>query len=102
MALEEGVDLYHPIQQVWHRVPDSQIVIEHFQDLGWETPEDSAARAEAEAGELRGKALNEALRDAGLPMTGTADQKRAALAEHAATEFAEGDPTTEGNEGEQR
>ena len=98
MALEEGVDLYHPLQQAWHRVPDHPLVIEHFQDLGWETPDDSAARAEAEAGELRGKALNEALREAGLPMTGTADEKRAALADYAAGQIAEGDTTTEEGE----
>lgn len=33
-------------------------------------------------GKLKGKALDEALQAAGLPLTGTADEKRAALDEH--------------------
>lgn len=32
--------------------------------------------------ELRGEQLDDALRDAGLPLTGTADEKRQRLAEH--------------------
>lgn len=39
--------------------------------------------------DLKGAALDEALRDAGLPITGKADEKRAALAEHLANEGAE-------------
>ncbi len=35
-----------------------------------------------EAPQLRGEALDDALREAGLPLTGTADEKRQRLAEH--------------------
>lgn len=37
-----------------------------------------------EGGDLKGTALDEALDAAGLPKTGSADEKRARLAEHAA------------------
>ena len=78
------VDLYNPSVPGWHRVPDNAAVIQHFRDRGWETTEDIAARAGADAEELRGKALDEALEDAGLSKSGTADEKRARLAEHEA------------------
>ena len=88
MALENGIDLYHPEQQAWHRVPDSEMVIRHFRDRGWYTPEESAAIAEEEAvaaaEALKGKALDDALEAADLPKSGTADEKRARLAEHEA------------------
>jgi hypothetical protein len=99
------VDLYNPDLRSWHRVPDNLAVIQHFQDRGWETPEESAERAAAEAEVLRGRALEKALDDAGLPKTGTADEKRKALAEHAAAQALEIDPADQGattdNEGEQ-
>lgn len=44
-------------------------------DPGWEVIEPE---------ELKGEALESALKDAGLPTTGTADEKRARLAEHEA------------------
>jgi hypothetical protein len=98
----EWVNLYNPTQQAWHRVPNHPVVIQDFQDRGWETPEDSAERAASEAETLRGRALVQALEDAGLPNTGTADEKRKALAEHAAKNDAEqGDVPTEETEGEQ-
>jgi hypothetical protein len=104
----EGVDLYHPGQQAWHKVPNNPAVIQDFRDRGWYTPEESAAHAEeqaaARAKELKGKALDDALRDAGLPTSGTADEKRKALADHEAaqTPAAEGEQdTTEDNEGAQ-
>ena len=104
----DGVDLYNPTQQVWHKVPNHPAVIQDFRDRGWYTPEESAQRAEDEAAarakELKGKALDDALEAAGLPKTGTADEKRKALAEHEAaqTPAAEGEQdTTDGNEGEQ-
>lgn len=88
MALEDGVSLWHPEQQVWHTVPNSDGVIQMFRDRGWYTPEESAARAEEEAAAaaeaLKGKALDDALEAAGLPKSGTADEKRARLAEHEA------------------
>lgn len=46
---------------------------------------------------LKGKALDAALRDAGLPLTGTADEKRAALASHmAATDEPDGNDDGDG------
>jgi hypothetical protein len=78
----EWVHLYNPTQQAWHRVPDNAAVIQDFQDRGWETPDDSAARAEAEAAQLHGRALDEALDAAGLAKTGTVKEKQARLAEH--------------------
>lgn len=78
------VDLYHPGDQVWHRAPPSPDVVQTFRDRGWETEADIADRAGAEAEELRGKALDAALEDAGLSKSGTVDEKRARLAEHEA------------------
>lgn len=77
----QWVDLYHPEQQAWHRVPDNQRVIQHFRDHGWDTPEDSAKRAEEEAQQLRGRELDDALEQAGLSKSGTVKEKQARLAE---------------------
>jgi hypothetical protein len=81
----EWVRLYNPTQQAWHEVPDNPGVVDYFRDRGWYTPEESAAHAEEEAAAhaeaLRGKALDDALAEKGLPKTGTADEKRARLAE---------------------
>ena len=88
-------------------VPDSQDVVRWHEARGWvraELPTEldpnapdegtthAQARAEEEVEGLKGEALDEALKAAGLPRTGTADEKRARLAEHEA-ELAE---TTEG------
>ncbi len=96
----EWVTLYNPSQQAWHRVPNHPVVIQDFQDRGWETPEDSAARAEADAAQLHGKELEDALRDAGLPTSGTVKQKQERLAEFRAEQdpAISADTTTE-NEG---
>jgi hypothetical protein len=98
----EWVNLYNPSQQAWHRVPNHPAVVQDFQDRGWETPEESAERAAGEAEQLRGRALVQALEEAGLPNTGTADEKRKALAEHAAqqNQAAQADTTTENTESE--
>jgi hypothetical protein len=45
-------------------------------------PSDPPADGEAPAAELKGQALTDALKAAGLPLTGSADEKRAALAQH--------------------
>lgn len=78
------VDLYNASIPAWHKVPDHPAVVQDFRDRGWETTEDIAARAGAEAEELRGKALDEALEGAGLSKSGTADEKRDRLADHEA------------------
>ena len=78
------VELYNPTIPGWHRVPDHPAVVQDFRDRGWETAADIAARTSAEAEELRGKALDEALEDAGLLKSGTVDEKRTRLAEHEA------------------
>ena len=83
------VDLYHPGDHVWHRVPDNPSVVQYFRDKGWETRADIAARAGAEAEELRGRALDEALDAAGLSKAGSADEKRERLAEYEARSVAE-------------
>jgi hypothetical protein len=58
-------------------VPDA--LEQRYADRGFEV----TARSEATAGSgLKGKALDEALDAAGLPKTGSADEKRARLAEH--------------------
>ncbi len=61
-------------------------LVGYYQQQGW-TVEPTAAdlaaiAAEAEAQQLKGAALDEALEEAGLPKTGTADEKRQRLAEH--------------------
>jgi hypothetical protein len=53
-------------------------------DPDWEVIED----AEADTAGLKGDALDQALKDAGLPTTGRADEKRARLAEHEAAALA--------------
>ena len=97
----EWVNLYNPSQQAWHRVPNNPIVIRDFQDRGWYTPEESAAAAEEEAAAaaeaLKGKALDDAAKKAGIPTSLSADEKRARLAE---LEQAESATPTE-NEGVQ-
>lgn len=94
--LIEWVNLYNPTQQAWHRVPNNPGVIQDFRDRGWYTPEESAERAEEEAAQaadaLKGKALDDALDNAGLSKSGTADEKRARLVEHEAESAI---PTTE-------
>lgn len=42
----------------------------------------SEIEAPIDTGEIKGAALDQALEDAGLPKTGTADEKRQRLAEH--------------------
>lgn len=91
-----SVNLYNPSQNAWHRVPDRSIVIQYFQDRGWETPEDSAARAESDATQLGGEELEDALEAEGLPRGGTVAEKQARLSE----KRAESAITTEENEGE--
>lgn len=78
------VDLYNPDTRGWHRVPNSPDVLDYFGQLGFETAAQSAARAEAEASELRGRELDNALDRAGLSKSGTVKDKQARLAEHAA------------------
>ena len=80
----QWVDLFNPTINAWHRVHDHPAVVQDFRDRGWETADDIAARAGAEAEELRGKALDEALDNAGLSKSGSADEKRARLAEYEA------------------
>jgi hypothetical protein len=99
--ITEWVNLYNPSQQAWHKVPNNPGVLDSFRDRGWYTPEESAAHAEEQAAKdaeaLKGKALDDALDKAGLSKAGTADEKRARLAEHEA----ESATPTEENEGEQ-
>ncbi len=102
------INLYNPTLNSWHRVSDDPVVVQEFQDRGWLTPEESAAKAEAEATELRGRDLDKALDDAGLSKAGTVKEKQARLAEHAAEhavvapeeadQSIPGHPTTEENE----
>lgn len=56
--------------------------VAHPDDRDYATDEEITAAAAA-AGELRGKALDAELEKAGLPKTGSADEKRAALVEKA-------------------
>jgi hypothetical protein len=91
-----SVNLYNPSQDAWHRVPNHPLVIQDFQDRGWETPEDSAARAEVDTTQLRGKELEDALEAEGLSRGGTVAEKQARLAE----KRAESATTTGKNEGE--
>ena len=99
----EWVELYNPSVPGWHRVPNHPAVVQDFRDRGWETPADIEARAGAEAEELKGKALDKALDDAGLSKSGTADERRARLAEYEAAqamESVETDSTTTTEEDE--
>lgn len=59
-------------------IPD--VLVEQYKARGWEPAGSAPADGEA----LKGAELNQALEDAGLPKTGSADDKRARLAEHAA------------------
>jgi hypothetical protein len=81
----EWVTLYHPGQQASHQVPNNLVVIKDFQDRGWYTPEETAAYLEEEAAAaadaLKGKALDDAAKKAGIPTSLSADEKRARLAE---------------------
>lgn len=52
---------------------------------------------DADPAELKGAALDEALEAAGLPKSGTADEKRARLAEHLAAEQAPDAPEAQDN-----
>jgi hypothetical protein len=58
-------------------VPDA--LEQRYADRGFEVTARSEATADSA---LKGKALDEALDAAGLPKTGSADEKRARLAEH--------------------
>lgn len=78
----EWVTLHNPTTRGWHRVPNNPGVVQDFQDRGFETPEDSAARAEADTSLLRGKDLEDALEEAGLSKSGTVKDKQARLAEY--------------------
>ena len=80
----EWVTLYHPDQQAWHRVPDHPAVVQLFQDVGWETPEDSEARAARDASLLRGAELEDALEAAHLSKSGTVKAKQERLAAYRA------------------
>ena len=95
------VFMVHPETNGTTRVPDSPDVIEHYQARGWEQRPMPAeldpdqpdkgwtvdqAKAADEAERLKGEALNEALKEKGLPRTGKADEKRARLAEAETTE----------------
>jgi hypothetical protein len=99
----EWVNLYNPSQQAWHRVPNHPVVIQDFQDRGWETPEDSAARAKDDASQLHGKELEDALDEAGLSKSGTVKEKQKRLAEHRAEQVTptEESAIAEETEGEQ-
>lgn len=71
-------------------VPDV-LVAKYEADPLWEPVQTSASAAVAD---LKGKALDAALDDAGLPKTGNAEEKRARLAEHI-TQPDQGDDTEE-------
>lgn len=83
-----------------HTVDES--LEDYYRKQGW-VPEPTQAdldaiAAEAEAQRLKGAALDAALEEAGLPRTGSADEKRQRLAEHntpAAEAPAEAPITTE-------
>jgi len=66
---------------VLHVAPPGVNQVSRPDDRDFATAEEVAA-AKAAEGELKGKALDEALEAAGLPKTGSADEKRAALIEH--------------------
>ena len=80
----EWITLYNPTTQGTHRVPDNAGVIEDFRARGWESSDDTDVRAEAVAGDLRGKALDGALDAADLSKSGSVAEKQARLAEHEA------------------
>lgn len=68
----------HPTKPDVVVVPD--VLVERYEARGFERlPDPSTPEL------LKGAALDAALEDAGLPKSGTADEKRARLAEHAST-----------------
>jgi hypothetical protein len=69
--MTDFIEVEHEGVEGTARVPAS--ALKHMK--GW-TPVESAED------ELKGKALDAALRDAGLSLEGTADEKRARFAEH--------------------
>jgi len=75
-----------------HITSDDVIVVQdesvgYYQSTGQWVLDEAEAEAETPAAaELKGEALDDALRDAGLPLTGTADEKRKRLADFLAEE----------------
>jgi hypothetical protein len=82
MKKTDLIEVRHPDVEKSARVPRS--ALRHME--GWAPATDAAAEeTDADSGDdegLKGKALDAALTDAGLPTTGTADEKRARLADH--------------------
>ena len=73
---------------------------EYMASLGWVA--DAAPKSvseQEEPAELKGKALDEALKEAGLPLDGRADEKRARYAEYLAAQAAQADGNGEGDAG---
>lgn len=73
--------------------PDEPGVIAAQEARGWVVQDETPAELDPDApnadppvdvpaGELKGKALDEALKARGLPITGTADEKRSLLADN--------------------
>lgn len=61
----------------------------YYKSTGQWVPSEETEAVDVEepaAVELKGEALDDALRDSGLPLTGTADEKRARLADFLAEE----------------
>lgn len=80
------VQLRHPVSADVITVDES--LEDYYRRQGWQreptAAELAAAAAELETQELKGAALDEALEEAGLSKSGTADEKRARLADHLA------------------
>lgn len=76
--------------RVYHAGLDREMVVRRAKlpqmDPAWEVQDPE---------ELKGEALDAALEDAGLPKSGSADEKRARLAEHQATTLAASDANTD-------
>ena len=71
---------------------------EYMASLGWvadAAPKSVPGDSEQEPAELKGKALDEALKEAGLPLDGRADEKRARYAEYLASEEPADEPVDE-------
>ena len=69
---------------------------EYMASLGWVA--DAAPKSvpeQEEPAELKGKALDEALKEAGLPLDGRADEKRARYAEYLASNEPADEPVDE-------
>lgn len=77
--LSEGLSRTDP--GILRRPPEGHDSPVRPDDADYATPEELAA-ADAAAGELKGQALKDALKEAGLPQTGTAAEQRAALVAH--------------------